>query len=582
MKTYPAFIPPKDSPLLLRKISDGERRIFNEFLKLNGYDEWFVCHSLMLPGDKYKSMYEMDFVIVGPPGLFVIEVKGKVLYDSDKSLWDYGYSVSSTSPFKQASDARYSLLKKLKENFKFDFDIENEINHGIGVIFTANYFDLKSAEWDREYILDVHNMSASDSYLDRFIKRTTDYWSRKRGRRYLTADEIKQFRIALRPEVELAKMLRYSVEIVDENFTALTREQYRALDLMPFNERMIFNGAAGTGKTFLAIEAARRLAVQNKKVLFLCFNPLLSAYLNHNVKFPNVTIISVHEFFYDLISDKKNFKRIPAKDVFSDDKYLKELPSEFLKQVSLSKEDQYDVLLIDEAQDLLSYEYLLALDAVIKDGWQNGEWYLFLDSKNQINISGYFDPNALAELDKYRRAYYELTENCRNTLEVIMQTKLFTGLDFAGRALHNLSGETEIIWHDSPATEYKLLKNLIERLKSRYNSGDITLLTSKPFGSKVLHKNISNDFEIEILSRESSVKFPFNKITVCDPVDFKGLENRIVCVIDINKKSDLDKYLIYVSFTRARYGLYIFINEPLKTELEFIQTHNLQSIREFL
>ena len=580
MKTYPAIIPPYNSPLLQREISRGERKIFQEFLNLNRYDDWFVCHSLMLPGDKYKSMYEMDFVLVGPPGLYVIEVKDNAEYEVQSGVWDYGYKRTSTSPFKQASDARFSLLKRLKNNFKFDFDIENGITHGIGVIFTENNFNLRSSEWDLSYVLDAHSINSNPEYLANFIKKMSKYWLKKREKFSLNVEQIEQLRYALRPEVELAKMLRYSVEIVDENLTALTISQYRALDLIPYNKRIIFEGSAGTGKTFLAIEAARRLSMQNQKVLFLCFNPLLAAYLTHNVSFPNLNITSVHEFLYDHLSDKKDFTRIPNKEIFSGNKYVKELPTEFLDQVNVADEDKYDVLLLDEAQDLLSSEYLMALGAVLKNSWEEGNWYVFLDSRNQTHISGYFDGEALNELKRYRLVYYPLTENCRNTVEIITQTKLLTGLGFSAHPLHNLSGESKIFWYDSPSMEYEEIKSFIIHLKNNFNAGDITLLTSKQFGSKSLHQKLMNDFIIEKLSRDSAVKFPFNKITVCDPINFKGLENRIVCIIDIDNKKDLDQYLLYVSFTRARYGLYIFINKSLKEELDAIQIKNLILIKE--
>ena len=180
MKTYPTLIPPRDSSLLQREISEGERKIFDAFLKIENHEDWFVCHSLLLPGDKYKSMYELDFVLVGPPGLFVLEVKGNAEYDSKRNIWDYGYKQTATSPFKQASDARYSLLKRLKDNFKFDFDIENNMNHGIGVIFSNNNFDMKTAEWDLTYVLDLHHIVSDNNYLTSFIKRISNYWKKKR------------------------------------------------------------------------------------------------------------------------------------------------------------------------------------------------------------------------------------------------------------------------------------------------------------------------------------------------------------------------------------------------------------------
>ena len=521
----------------------------------------------MVPGDLYKSMYEMDFVLTGPPGLFVIEVKGTVTsFDTKKGIWDYGYKQTGTSPFRQASDARYSLLNRLKDNFKFDFDIENDITHGIGVIFTDNNFDLKTAEWDLSYVLDAHLIATDPDYLENYIKKFTFYWQKKRNKPLLDKEKIEQLRYALRPQLELAKMLRYSVELVDENLTALTKSQYKALDLLKYNDRIIFEGGAGTGKTFLAMEAARRFSIKKKKVLFVCFNPLLAAYLRNNVKYPELTVISIHEFFYDKLHDKKNFKRIPEADIFSTDLYTKVLPQEFLDQIELADDEKYDLLIIDEAQDLLSFNYLMALDNILKGGWKDGNWCIFLDSRHQINISGYFEEDALKELKKLRPVEFPLYENCRNTIDVMNQVKLFTGLNFSEKSGHNFRGESQLIYYESAEDENQKINNALKDLKKRFHSGDITLLTLKPSRSKVLHRNLK-DFNIEYLSRDSIIKFPFNKITICHPVNFKGLENRVMCIIDVDSEKSLNKYLLYISLTRARYGVYLFAHKSLEKEI---------------
>ncbi len=52
------------------------------------------------------------------------------------------------------------------------------------------------------------------------------------------------------------------------------------LDTQP---RVVVYGGAGTGKTVLAVDAARRLASAGQRVLFLCFNRLLAAKLASHV-----------------------------------------------------------------------------------------------------------------------------------------------------------------------------------------------------------------------------------------------------------------------------------------------------------
>ena len=60
-----------------------------------------------------------------------------------------------------------------------------------------------------------------------------------------------------------------------EQMNQLLREQYKLLDFLEDQDTAVINGAAGTGKTMLAIEKARRHSIEGEKVLFLCYNRML-------------------------------------------------------------------------------------------------------------------------------------------------------------------------------------------------------------------------------------------------------------------------------------------------------------------
>ena len=577
MKIYPPIIPPSESPLLQREISNGERKLFEEFRSLSGYENWFVIHSLLLPDHRYKLVSEVDFVLVGPLGLYCLEVKGTKVSLDTNGIWEYGYSKSHEGPFKQASSAMFSLISRLKDNFKFDFDIDRMIT-GFGVIFTQNNFNIYSVEHPKEIILDMHDISSESDFLKKYIARLSEYWSKKKSRMLLLDDQIEQLRQSLRPDFEIAKMLKYSVEITDDNFTALTRSQYKALDYTMNNPRIIFDGGAGTGKTFLAMESAKRHAMMNQTVLFLCFNPLLAAYLNQNVKFPGVMVTSIHEFFYNNLTDKKKYKPFPDKISMSSTLYTETLPQDFVSVYeSENSFPQYDVLLIDEAQDLISYSYLMALEYVIKGGWENGIWRLFLDSKFQINVQGIFDMETFSAIKKYSPFNIKLTENCRNTSEVIRETKILTGLDFSSDSMS--SGIAELKYYSSQEEQFGLISHTLSNLLRENQPGDITILTERIFSSSIAHSKLSSKFNIQLITRSSAIKFPFNKITVSSPSDFKGLENRFIIYMDIDSFEDSGKYNKYVSITRARFGVYLFVDKKIISQIQNASIQNYSLIR---
>lgn len=63
----------------------------------------------------------------------------------------------------------------------------------------------------------------------------------------------------------------------------LTQEQYDALDAIQDNGGFVVKGLAGTGKTFLVMEAARRAVAEGKRTLVLCFNRLLGDWMRSSM-----------------------------------------------------------------------------------------------------------------------------------------------------------------------------------------------------------------------------------------------------------------------------------------------------------
>jgi hypothetical protein len=62
--------------VLLGNPPSAERRVFEALEKLDLDVRWQAFHSLNCSEHAYKRWSEIDFLIVGPPGLFVLEVKG--------------------------------------------------------------------------------------------------------------------------------------------------------------------------------------------------------------------------------------------------------------------------------------------------------------------------------------------------------------------------------------------------------------------------------------------------------------------------------------------------------------------------
>ena len=86
------------------------------------------------------------------------------------------------------------------------------------------------------------------------------------------------------------------IDYKKEKFNALIKEQSNLLNYLEDQRSAVINGAAGTGKTMIAVEKARRHSVKGEQVLFLCFNVKLKEYLESTYAYPNVEFYTIDGF----------------------------------------------------------------------------------------------------------------------------------------------------------------------------------------------------------------------------------------------------------------------------------------------
>src|SRR5436190_21906666 len=100
--------------------SDAEREVFLLLQATDLGEAAVAFHSLNLSEHEYKVCGELDFVILTPDALLVLEVKGGGVSLHD-GLWTYtdrygrGHTTSE-GPFKQARSGMFSLVDRLKSD----------------------------------------------------------------------------------------------------------------------------------------------------------------------------------------------------------------------------------------------------------------------------------------------------------------------------------------------------------------------------------------------------------------------------------------------------------------------------------
>lgn len=563
------MIPPYISPDVT---SSAESKLY-ELIKNSEDNKGYTClHSLGLASHEWKRMGEIDFVVIKNGTILCLEVKGGQVTRRN-GIWYFKdrfgkESRKAESPFKQACSAMYALKKNLETHFGGNIGY----SFGYGVLSPDINFNVESPEWEDEEIYDINN---SNNPITHYFETLDEYWKRKPANRNqhtrIDKQEIVNY---LRGDFEIATPLWGEITQKENEIIQFTTEQYRALDHMEDNKRVFFIGGAGTGKTLLATEKARRLAFNNQRTILLCYNRLLGAKLaaetseiDHNKLYVN----SIHKYFLSII-EKAGMRKLldeKAKDKSESEVFNEVYPEIFPEAFKKLHIEQFDALVIDEAQDLLNMNYIYALDEIIKGGFKEGRWTIFLDPGGQERLFNRYSKEAFDYLLTLGASLYRLDLNCRNTHQIALQTSVLSGFPMP---------KTRI---DGPKVEYKytsddidtalqvveLIKNLVQ---SEVPPSSITILT--PRSSQVMSlftSRVKLPKYLTELNEQNIQNLPMDKVTYSSVQSYKGLENNIIIYIDLSQLSgDWNEVVNYIAMSRARQKLYVFMGKGAKKDYE--------------
>jgi len=512
--------------------SQAEKRVFDQLRKMFEHDlSWTAYHSLNLPVHPYKRFGEIDFLICGIDGIFVLEIKGGRVRCKD-GIWYYenkygDVSRSVEGPFKQAESALHGLISKLHDNLSSDIIAQFTI--GYGVIFPDIEWRVQGAEWDVQTLADVRDIRSLESWLIKLI----DYWRRK-NKRSIRPDmaALNLLTQYLRPEFEMAVTLFQQVSDAEENIASLTQDQMVMVDVVTANPRVLCSGGAGTGKTYLALELARRWTAEGQKVLLVCRSSWLKRYLESRFVMAGLTISLV---------DTTHLAR---------------------KRNGI---DYFDALIVDEGQDLMDLDSLCKVSTAIHGGLEHGRWCFFYDVNNQSGLLGAVDHEAVKFLDRCSSARVPLRTNCRNTRMILDKVQNVLGADMGVRGAGNGPAvrEHEAFSHQESAI---LLANELHKIidEGGLPSGCVTILSPLSFEKSSASLLPATIYErISILDEYSLRMFPIEETSFSEISNFKGLENEAVIIIDLAHPQQCKEpfSLHYVAMSRARVVLSLIYRE---------------------
>jgi hypothetical protein len=583
------MIPPYISPDIK---SSGEKLIFDLFRNDPLTDNWIVLHSLCLAKHARRLYGEVDFLILAPGlGIFCLEVKSGNL-KREEGVWKFKnkfgeITTSSRGPFQQAQEGMFTLMAAIKEKFG-EHSRFNRLIYGYGVMFPHITFQVNGLEYQRWQVYDRDTRRQPIStYVTQIARHTREKVSKcvwfHEVESLPKKSDTEALLSFLRGDFERIVRPQDALSDLEKQIDQYTSEQYLCLDQLQENPRCLFQGAAGTGKTMIALESVRRGLFQKKRILMICFNRLLGKWLS--LQFPknddknNFIVGSFHSFLARITSSSLDYQ--PSGQ--SSEEFLRfTLPLKALEAVDQGTIEPFDKVVIDEGQDLIVPEYLDVFDALLKGGLPGGNWEIYADLERQAIYKRASVSEMLSQLES-RTTFvrFKLTVNCRNTKAIGEETAILSGFETPPSVKSEIEGPpvSYFFYSDFNDQLKKLESIVIDLLRQGIKSGNISILSPRRWENSCISKLNQTKLYKSYKTTVEELSYRAEMLVLNDLFggggnlsfstiqSFKGLENSYIILTDISKINDDEfRSILYVGMSRARIGLFVLIDERARNE----------------
>jgi RecA/RadA recombinase len=388
-----------------RLANDTERRVWKALTEQLGEGDLVIASQRVT--DHLKD-HEIDFVVaIEGAGIVCVEVKGGQVTHNGQA-WLQGLNsgqIKTIEPVRQVRQARYALRDFIENDPRWT---QGRVRWNHVVVLPNSQFsqDFALAECPRWMVIDRDDFPT-------MVGRIRDIaLQQKQDLPLLSATGIEQLQAALGGR---GLPQRDVVALALENEDAanvLTDRQAVILDAIQLLNRVEVRGGAGSGKTFMALEQARRLANAGQRVALLCYSHGLASYLKRiTSRWSRRQQPGYVGEFHDLgiawgaAEGPDESERSPATEQF----FEHDLPAQMLElATNLADGHRFDSIIIDEAQDFADswWEPLLA---ALRDP-ETGGIYVFSDEGQRVFDRKGTPPVPLVPLI--------LEQNIRNTRQI--------------------------------------------------------------------------------------------------------------------------------------------------------------------
>ena len=539
---------PKFYPTIINSFhgSEGESLVYEALSKLN--NEYVIFHSYRWLGElnQRRSEGEADFVILHPKkGILSIEVKaGRISY-RDGNWIQMNRNTKEEKiidPLGQAAESQFRIQNYLRKRFNGQMPVI-----GRAAWFPSVAFHNKVSlplEANKDIVLDVDCLINPQESLDNAF----GYWKSNLGFRESeqSAHDFQDMIKILMPTFNIVESVASTALESTKSYIQMTKQQASILHFLCEQPTAVIHGPAGTGKTMLAIEKAKMLATEGKKVLYLCFNEFLLSYVKEHYACENIVFHNIRSLAEELMPNTE----------YS----ISEIISHFIEYFQNEYDDlewSYENVVIDEGQDI--DEHILEHISMLVD-MLGGHYYVFYDKNQYIMMH-----KSTHWLDTYGDCRLVLYKNCRNTAE-IAKTVGTTLSDIKKDAyINELSGIKPLgsFYKNESELRNIVTKFVTKMIQDKVRPEDIVILTTSSVPNSML-TNISAVNGVSISTEPKKNNILFTSVR-----KFKGLEAKAVLLIDIlvnRLTNELHKRLVYVGSSRANTYLQLAFYDNVPNE----------------
>lgn len=560
-------------PTVSTDTPSSEQRVFEALRASKGTESWTVLHSLGFSSARTGQFGEIDFVVLIPElGMVCVEVKGGRVVHKNGQWSTQGRGAAKPeplkrSPFRQAQEGMWKLKHAIESKFGAG---SSEARCPIGwiVVLPDVACPPITPEFVRAEVVDQGDLEKDVGH--RIATTPSLLRLKERGDLHPPGPAAcKRILGFLRPDFDLVPMARTDLWDIERRLQSLTEEQYDVLDAISDNAVCLVKGPAGTGKTNIALECARRFSSAGKRVLLACFNRQLGGWLRQRVEgFAPGQVVAghLHGLLRDRIAASSFAEELASSSDVSSEELFGRRYFELGTLAIADLDERFDVVLVDEAQDFDAAR-LVETAREWTDGVTAPRTIMFGDFTRQAlygcSQSGHQQICSLMS----NAPVFNVGMNCRNTRRIAAQMDLMSGYAEVRISERQPEGEPVEVFYTRTADEtVARADQILTTLRvAGYRPDEVVVLGPRRRENSSLNGAVRlGGWRLADSASAAAGDLAYSTIH-----GFKGLERAVVILVDAGSPDIVETdSLLYVGMSRARIRLFVVCPENVKAVMD--------------